>query len=74
MVASLKSKEELKGERRKLMKWVSQIPTLCVLLILKKKGTEWMFSVGGADNVLHSCLTSRQRDSRWLLKKRGTMF
>ena len=53
---------------------MSQIPTLCVLLILKKKGTEWMFSVGGADNVLHSCLTSRQRDSRWLLKKRGTMF
>ena len=28
-----------------------------------------MFSVGGADNVLHSCLMSRQRDSRWLLKK-----
>ena len=33
-----------------------------------------MFSVGGADNVLHSSLMSRQRDSRWLLKKRGTMF
>ena len=33
-----------------------------------------MFSVGGADNVLHSCLMSRQRDSRWLLKKEEQCF
>ena len=69
MVASLKSKEELKGERRKINEMSVTNSDFVRTSNLKKKGTEWMFSVGGADNVLHSCLTSRQRDSRWLLKK-----
>ena len=46
---------------------------LCVLVILKKKGRDWMWlgGDGGVDDVLHCCFMSRQWVSRLWLKERS---